>query len=196
MRLQRIVANRLSRLEGWTYATVGGNSSNFASHLYSFNAWATVSASLLWPEESGKLSAICSLNWEQGSMIDRSTRSTREPSNQKLSVNTVVYRVKYEVDPASEVKWRNEDLSPLTCHCALCTVHCSVLSAWCLWCLDSCWKGLLSSSHYSHYHRSLPKQKVTEYCVGCSSGQSLQPCEIYISTYICSDESLHQKWEM
>ena len=151
MRLQRIIANRLSRLEGWTYATVGGNSSNFASQLYFFNAWAP----LLWPvacEMESSLS-LSQLRARIGSIDRRANPRTKNcpwiPCN---------YRVKYEVNPASEVKWRPlSHLSPVACHLSfifsLLAAHSYMLSAWSL---NSCWKSLLSSSHHSHHRPLLP----------------------------------------
>jgi hypothetical protein len=120
MRLQRIVANRSSRLEGWTYATVGGNSSYFAPQRYSFNAWDAVGSCGLWKAVS------LSIERHRIESID----GTIEPSNQKLSVNTV-WNMKW-----IRKKWRH--LSPLSSHrrsarcSSLPTAHFfGLLGVWC-----------------------------------------------------------------
>jgi hypothetical protein len=120
MRLQRIVANRSSRLEGWTYATVGGNSCFFAPHLYSFNAWATVSA----PVACGKPS----LNWEQriGSMI-WSIEANPRTKNCPWIPNIPCEIWSESGIGSQEKKWR-----PLASHYSS---HCSLLTVFSAWCL-------------------------------------------------------------
>lgn len=131
MRLQRIIANRLSRLEGWTYATVGGNSSNFASQLYFFNAWAP----LLWPVACEMESSLSlSLNWEHGS--DRSIDGqTLEPKTVREYRVTTVWNMKWiQHRKSSEDLSLTSRLSPVTCHlsspCSLLILICLVPGVW------------------------------------------------------------------